>query len=55
MPVARKIKAFLDEHRVRTEDEEIVFEAGNHKEAIKIAYSDFAELARPIVADYAAT
>ncbi len=38
-----------------TEDEEIVFEAGNHKEAIKIAYSDFAELARPIVAEYAAT
>ena len=31
-------------------DEEIVFEAGNHHEAIKLAYADFDRLVRPTVA-----
>jgi Ala-tRNA(Pro) deacylase len=35
------------------EDEEIVFEAGNHHEAIKLLYKDFARLVLPLVADIA--
>ena len=34
-------------------DDEIVFEAGSHHEAIKLAYSDFARLVRPRVEDIA--
>jgi Ala-tRNA(Pro) deacylase len=34
-------------------DEEIVFEAGSHHEAIKLAYADFARLVAPLVADIA--
>lgn len=37
-----------------TQDREIVFEAGNHQEAIKMAYEDFARLVHPKVADFAA-
>jgi len=36
-------------------DEEIVFEAGSHHDAIKLAYADFARLVRPLVADIART
>jgi len=36
-----------------TKDREIFFEAGNHDEAIKITYDDFARLVRPKVADIA--
>jgi Ala-tRNA(Pro) deacylase len=32
-------------------DEEIVFEAGNHHEAIKLAYADFDRLVKPTVAE----
>ncbi len=32
-----------------TEDEEIAFNAGTHKELVKMSYSDFAELAQPKV------
>ena len=32
------------------QDEEIVFEAGNHHEAIKLAYADFDRLVHPTVA-----
>jgi Ala-tRNA(Pro) deacylase len=35
------------------EDEQIVFEAGSHHEAIKLLYADFARLALPQVADIA--
>lgn len=44
----------MDTHmdRVVTENEEIVFQAGDHMEAIKMRYSDYAELVRPIVADF---
>ncbi|MHC4940278.1 MAG: aminoacyl-tRNA deacylase [Planctomycetota bacterium] len=34
-----------------TNDEEIVFEAGNHHEAIKLAYTDFERLVHPQVAE----
>lgn len=37
-----------------TKDEEIVFEAGNHKEAVKLAYADFERLVEPKVAEIAA-
>ncbi|MHC4547367.1 MAG: aminoacyl-tRNA deacylase [Planctomycetota bacterium] len=37
-----------------TKDREIVFEAGNHKEAIKLPYETFARLVKPRVADFAA-
>ena len=36
------------------EDEQIVFNAGNHREIIKMAYADFARLARPQVGVIAA-
>ncbi len=35
--------------RALAADEEIVFEAGNHHEAIKLAYADFARLVKPRV------
>jgi Ala-tRNA(Pro) deacylase len=38
-----------------TTDRAIVFEAGNHQEAVKLAYRDFARLVRPNVADFAAS
>jgi Ala-tRNA(Pro) deacylase len=38
-----------------TVDRAIVFEAGNHHEAVKLAYRDFARLVRPRVADFAAS
>lgn len=37
--------------RSLTRDREIFFEAGNHREAIKLSYADFARLVRPTVAD----
>ncbi|MHC4971337.1 MAG: aminoacyl-tRNA deacylase [Planctomycetota bacterium] len=36
-----------------TKDEEIVFEAGNHKEAVKLSYGDFDRLVKPKVAEIA--
>lgn len=38
--------------RALTEDEEIVFQAGTHSEAIRMRYADFAALALPVVAEY---
>ena len=35
-----------------TRDEKIVFEAGNHKEAIKLRYEDFARLVEPKIAEF---
>jgi Ala-tRNA(Pro) deacylase len=40
--------------RALTKDEEIVFEAGNHKEAVKLSYSDFDRLVKPKIAEIAA-
>lgn len=44
----------LDVHvdRSLTEDEEIVFHAGTHHEAIKMSYQDFANLVKPAVEDF---
>jgi len=39
--------------RTLTNDDEIVFEAGNHEEAIKLAYEDFARLVEPKVGEFA--
>ena len=38
-----------------TEDEQIVFEGNTHQEAIRITYADFADLAHPLVTDFAVT
>lgn len=35
-----------------TEDEQIVFQAGTHTEAIRMRYADFAALVRPRVAEF---
>jgi len=34
------------------DDEEIVFEAGNHREAVKLAYRDFERLVKPTVGEF---
>ncbi len=34
-------------------DPEIVFQAGSHRETMKITYHDYAQLAHPIIADFA--
>jgi Ala-tRNA(Pro) deacylase len=39
--------------RALTEDPAIVFQAGTHRDMVKIAYKDYARLAQPIVADFA--
>lgn len=36
-----------------TEDPEIVFQAGSHRDTIKITYQDYARLAQPQVIDFA--
>jgi Ala-tRNA(Pro) deacylase len=41
--------------RPLAEDEEIVFNAGSHTEAIRMRYADFARLANPTVSDYTYT
>jgi Ala-tRNA(Pro) deacylase len=38
--------------RSLTEDEQIVFQAGNHSEAIRMRYTDFANLVHPRVAEF---
>jgi Ala-tRNA(Pro) deacylase len=35
-----------------TSDPEIVFNGGSHREAIRMRYRDFAELVKPMVADF---
>ncbi len=42
---------FVD-RRLR-EDEAILFEAGSHTEAVRLSYSDFERLVRPVVAELA--
>ena len=39
--------------RSLTEDPEIVFQAGSHRDTMKITYQDYARLAQPVVADFA--
>lgn len=45
------VPVFAD--RTLAKDEEIVFEAGNHKEAVKLAFADFDRLVKPKVAEIA--
>jgi len=39
--------------RSLTEDPEIVFQAGSHRDTMKIAYKDYARLVNPTVAEFA--
>lgn len=45
------LRVFADESLAA--DEEIVFNAGTHRDAIRMGYEDFARLARPQVASFA--
>jgi Ala-tRNA(Pro) deacylase len=47
------LRVFVDESLAA--DEEIVFNAGTHRDAIRMRYADFARLARPTVTSLAAT
>ena len=38
-----------------TEDDEIIFNAGNHRQLIQMRYSDFDRLVRPVVLNYILT
>ena len=44
------VEVLVDE--ALTRDTEIAFEAGNHHEAIRMTYRDYAELVQPKVADF---
>jgi len=44
------LEVYVDESL--TEDKEIAFNAGTHTELIKLAYSDFARLVKPIVLNF---
>ncbi len=35
-----------------TEDEEIVFNAGDHKEAVRMRYDDFERIVKPTAGDF---
>jgi Ala-tRNA(Pro) deacylase len=43
-------RVFID--RALAEDEEIVFNAGSHSDAIKVRYDDFSRVVQPTVADF---
>ncbi len=45
------VPAYVD--RALTQDPAIVFPAGTHRDTMKIAYKDYARLARPMVASFA--
>ena len=45
-----KIPVYVDQSL--TEDEEIVFQAGTHSDAIRMRYMDFAALVFPVVAEF---
>jgi len=45
------LPTFVDEHLAG--DKEIVFQAGTHRDAIRMSYADYARLARPTVTDLA--
>ena len=46
-----ELPTVVDEHLAA--DEEIVFQAGTHRHAIRMKYADYATLAKPTVADVA--
>lgn len=43
-------RVFVDQRL--TEDDKIVFNAGNHQEAVRLNYSDFEKLAKPVVGEF---
>lgn len=45
------LPTYVDEHLC--EDEQIVFQAGTHRRAIRLSYADYASLTQPTVADLA--
>ena len=45
------LPTLVDQHLA--EDEEIVFQAGTHREVVRMRYADYASLVRPRVADLA--
>jgi Ala-tRNA(Pro) deacylase len=47
------VPVYVDESL--TQDKEIAFNAGTHRELIRIAYEDFARLVKPLVAKFAAS
>jgi Ala-tRNA(Pro) deacylase len=44
------LEVYVD--RALTEDEEIVFQAGTHVDAVKLRYRDFADLVHPQVTEF---
>jgi Ala-tRNA(Pro) deacylase len=52
-PIGNLYDVLVYEVRALTEDPEIVFQVGTHRDTMKIAYRDYARLAQPIVADFA--
>lgn len=46
-------RVFVDEHLTR--DDEIVFNAGTHHDAIRMRYQDFASLVQPTVGEFCRT
>ena len=44
-------KVFVDQRL--TEDDSIVFNAGNHTEAVRMLYKDYARLVKPVVGKFA--
>jgi Ala-tRNA(Pro) deacylase len=43
-------KVFVDSRL--TQDDQIVFNAGNHQEAVRLNYADFERIAKPIVGEF---
>jgi prolyl-tRNA editing enzyme YbaK/EbsC (Cys-tRNA(Pro) deacylase) len=41
---------FVDEHLAREND--VVFQAGNHREAVRVSWTDFERAVHPTVADF---
>jgi Ala-tRNA(Pro) deacylase len=44
------LPVFVDRHLAREKD--VVFQAGNHREAVRVAWADFERLAHPTVAEF---
>lgn len=44
------LPVFVDAHLAR--EKELVFQAGNHREAVRVHYADFERLVHPTVADF---
>jgi Ala-tRNA(Pro) deacylase len=44
------LPVFVDAHLAR--EKQLVFQAGNHREAVRVCYADFERLVHPTVADF---